>query len=417
MFYGWYVVGALFFMVFVSAGFRQSYGLFLPEWEAHFGESTLFFSLVASGGWVVNGIAQPVVGSLADRHGPRLTMGLSVGVLGGSALAIALAPSVWALGFFYVVLASFALAGAQFTPVTPLVARWFARSRGKALSVLTSGGSAGAMLLIPLAAYVMQLWSWRAAMGAMAGLMLLFSLPLVLLVVRNRPADLGLEPDGDAGDGGSRRGFLADGPLAVERWRQAYRTAPMWQLTFTYVVCGVTTAIISAHFVKFAKVEGISPTTAALAFGLLSLMNMLGVLAIGALSDRTLRKNALALIYAVRGVGFLALLGLPTSTGLWAFAVVAGSSWLATVPPTSALAAEFYGIRNAGAITGMLTMAHMLSGAAAIAGAGFVYDRVGSYDSVWAVSAGMLAGASILAWMMRERELSGRFRPMRAAEA
>ena len=99
------------------------------------------------------------------------------------------------------------------------------------------------------------------------------------------------------------------------------------------------------------------------------------------------------------------------------FAVVAGSSWLATVPPTSALAAEIYGVRNAGAITGMLTMVHMLSGAAAIAATGFAYDLLGSYDVVWLVSAVMLLGASVLAWMLRERELSARFRPVRPVEA
>ncbi len=411
-------MGAVFFMVFVSAGFRQSYGLFLPAWEGYFGQSTLFFSLVASAGWVVNGVAQPVVGALADRHGPRVVMALSVLTLGASALAIALAPSVWVLAFFYVVLASFALAGAQFTPVTPLISRWFVRKRGRALSVLTSGGSAGAMLLIPLAAYVTALTNWRVAMGLMAGFMLLLALPLVLMVVRNRPGDVGAQPDGGVSDqqGGAGRMRLADGPLAVERWRQAYRSAPMWQLTLTYVVCGVTTAIISAHFVKFAKVEGIPETTAALAFGLLSFMNMLGVLCVGVFSDKFLRKNALAVIYAVRGVGFLALLLLPTSTGLWMFAVVAGSSWLATVPPTSALATEIYGVRNAGAITGMLTMVHMLAGAAAIAATGFVYDLLGSYDSVWLVSAAMLLAASILAWMLRERELSARFQPVRAVE-
>lgn len=419
VFYGWYVVGAVFFMVFVSAGFRQSYGLFLPTWESYFGKSTLFFSLVASAGWMVNGVAQPVVGALADRHGPRVVMGWSVAVLGLSTLVIALAPSVWALVFFYVVFASFALAGAQFTPVTPLIARWFVSRRGRALGVLTSGGSAGAMVLIPLAAYVTTLSNWRVAIGAMSALMLLLALPLVLLVIRNRPSEVGALPDGDspsAPDGAPRRSPLADGPLAVERWRQAYRSAPMWQLTLTYVVCGMTTAIISAHFVRFAKEEAVPETIAALAFALLSFMNMLGVLGVGVFSDRFQRKNALALIYAVRGIGFLVLLTLPTSVGLWAFAVVSGSSWLATVPPTSALAAEIYGIRNAGAITGMLTMVHMVAGAVAIAAAGFAFEWSGSYDVVWLVSAVTLLGASAMAWTLRERELSARFHPVRVVE-
>lgn len=419
MFYGWHVVGAAFFMVFVSAGFRQGYGLFVPAWGDDFGASVTAFSFIASAGWVVNGVAQPVVGALADAHGARSVTALSLAALGVSVLGMAVAPNVWILAFFYITFASFAIAGAQFTPVTPLIARWFVRRRGAALSVLTAGGSAGAMLLIPLAANIESLWNWRVAIGVIGGMTLLLALPLVLIVIRDNPSEMGLAPDGDApGAGGSaRRGAIPEGPLTVDRWRAAYRSAPMWQLTLTYVVCGVTTAIISVHFVTFAKSEGVPETTAAYAFGLLSFMNMVCVLAMGVVSDRLLRKNALAVIYAVRGVGFLALLALPVSSGLWAFAVLAGSSWLATVPQTSALAAEIYGVRNSGAITGMLTMVHMLSGAVAVLAAGLAYDYFGSYDAVWLAATAMLAAAAFLAWMLRERELSARFNPVRPAEA
>ena len=419
MFYGWHVVGAAFFMVFVSAGFRQGYGLFVPAWGDHFNASVTVFSFIASAGWVVNGVAQPVVGALADAHGARSVTALSLAALGVSVLGMAVAPNVWILALFYITFASFAIAGAQFTPVTPLIARWFVRRRGAALSVLTAGGSAGAMLLIPLAANIESLWNWRVAIGVIGGMTLLLALPLVLIVIRDNPSDMGLSPDGDApGAGGlGRRAAIPEGPLTVDRWRAAYRSAPMWQLTLTYVVCGVTTAIISVHFVTFAKSEGVPETTAAYAFGLLSFMNMVCVLAMGVVSDRLLRKNALAVIYAVRGVGFLALLALPVSSGLWAFAVLAGSSWLATVPQTSALAAEIYGVRNSGAITGMLTMVHMLSGAVAVLAAGLAYDYFGSYDAVWLAATAMLAGAAFLAWMLRERELSARFNPVRPAEA
>ena len=419
-FYGWYVVGAVFFMAFVSIGFRQSFGLFVPSWTEQFDVSVSFLSTVAFVGWMVNGIAQPVVGGLADRYGARVVVSISVGVLGASAMAMAFSPNIWMLAFFYATLASFSNAGAMFTPITPLIARWFVRRRGAALSVITAGGSAGAMLLIPFAAYLLELSSWQVALGVIAGILLVLVLPLVLVVVRDRPSAMGLRPDGDAPTmaDGSRRPTIVDGPLTVTHWRQAYRSAPMWQLTLTYVVCGITTAVIAVHFVSFAKTEGISVTTAAIAFAVLSFTNMASVLGMGIfISDRVQRKNALTAIYAVRGLGFLALLTLPTSVGLWVFAVVAGSSWLATVPQTSALTAEVYGVRNVGAITGMLTMVHMCAGAFAVLAAGLTFDFFGSYDPVWMVSAVMLGGASLMAWMLREREVSARYMPMRLAEA
>ncbi len=415
VFYGWYIVGAVFFMIFVTAGFRQSFGLFVPAWSEDFNVSVGQLSLVASAGWVVNGLAQPVVGALADRHGPRIVMTTSVVVLGVSTLAMAFAGNIWMLAFFYATFASFSMAGAQFTPVTPLIARWFVRRRAAALSVLTSGGSAGAMLLLPFAAYLMQLTNWRAALLAIVGMLGILVLPLVVIIIRNRPEQMGLEPDGGAVGGAVSRRGTGEGPLAVEKWRHAYRTAPMWQLTFTYVVCGVTTAIISVHFVSFAKNEGISVFIAALAFGLLSMMNMLGVLGLGAVSDRFMRKNALTVIYAVRGVGFLTLLIMPISIGLWAFAVISGVSWLATVPQTSALAAEVYGVRNAGTITGMLTMVHMLAGAVAVAAAGLAYELLGSYDVVWVASVAMLGAAAFTAWSLREKDVSARYLPVQAS--
>ena len=420
IFYGWYIVAAVFFMVFVSIGFRQSFGLFLPSWTEEYEVSVSFLSTVAFVGWMVNGIAQPVVGGLADRYGARVVAAVSVAVLGLSTVAMAFSFNIWMLAFFYATLASFSNAGAMFTPITPLIARWFVRRRGAALSVITAGGSGGAMLLIPFAAYLLELANWRVALGVIAGILLVLVLPLVLVVIRNRPSLLGLRPDGDTATmaDGSQRPQIIDGPLTVSHWRQAYRSAPMWQLTLTYVVCGVTTAVIAVHFVSFAKTEGINETTAAIAFGLLSFANMASVLVMGFfISDRVQRKNALTFIYAVRGLGFLALLVMPGTMGLWVFAVIAGSSWLATVPQTSALAAEVYGVRNVGSITGMLTMVHMCAGAVAVLAAGFTFDLFGSYDPVWVVSVAMLGGASLMAWLVREREVSARYVPLRLAEA
>lgn len=420
IFYGWYIVAALLFMTFVSIGFRQSFGLFLPSWRNEFGVSVSYMSTVAFVGWMVNGIAQPVVGGLADRYGARVVACVSVAVLGVSTLAMAFSLNILMLAFFYATLASFSNAGAMFTPITPLVARWFVRRRGAALSIITAGGSGGAMLLVPFSAFLLELFNWRVALAVVAGIMLVLVLPLVMVVVRNQPSPMGLRPDGDTPgtEDGQQRQRLVDGPLTVSHWRQAYRSSPMWQLTLTYVVCGVTTAIIAVHFVSFANTEGISETTAALAFALLSFSNVASVLAVGfLLSDRLQRKDTLAMVYAVRGLGFLALLVMPTPMGLWAFAVVAGSSWLATVPQTSALAAEIYGIRNSGSITGMLTMVHMCAGAVAVLAAGFTYDYFLSYDPVWVVCVVMLAGASLMASRVREREVSARYMPMRLAEA
>ena len=88
-------------MVFVSAGFRQSYGLFIPSWIDEFEVSVSTISFVSAGGWVVNGIAQPIVGRMSDQHGARVVMVWSVVVLGISTLGMAFATGIWVLAFFY----------------------------------------------------------------------------------------------------------------------------------------------------------------------------------------------------------------------------------------------------------------------------------------------------------------------------
>ena len=224
---------------------------------------------------------------------------------------------------------------------------------------------------------------------------------------------MGLEPDGDApevaeGAPDARNPELV-GPLAVEEWRDAYRSAPMWLLSFSYVVCGVTTATISIHFVPYAIDQGVSTSVAALAFGLLSFINLLGVLGVGVISDRIQRKTALTVIYAMRGVAFLLLTLIPGAIGLWVFAAVAGFSWLATVPTTSALTAELYGVKKTGTLTGVLSMVHQLAGAAAVLVAGITFSVFGTYAYAFAGMAVLLMLAAVATWLVNERGCSARF--------
>ena len=414
VFYGWYVIGAMFFMVLVGVGGRLGFSLFFETWKEEFGVSIVALSAVASAGWAFSGVSQLVMGGLSDRFGGRVVMSVSMLVMGVGTVLMGLATNIWVLALIYVPIVSFAMGGVLFVPTTAVVARWFRRRRGAAMGLLSSGGSVGGMLLVPLMAYLLVLVDWRATWIIVGAIMLLLAFPLLLMVVRNSPREIGLWPDGDDAPPEEMRSSLGTaterrGPLNVDRWRSAYRTAPMWQLTSSYLVCGVTTATISIHFVPFAVAEGISTSTAALAFGVLSLANMLGVITAGILSDRMQRKNMLAVIYAVRGLGFLLLVLLPTSVGLWVFAVVAGASWLASVPQTSALTAEVYGIERAGTLTGMLTMVHQFAGAVAVLLAGVAFTAFDTYAPAFLTAAAMLGFASFTSWTLRERTCSVRF--------
>ena len=207
------------------------------------------------------------------------------------------------------------------------------------------------------------------------------------------------------------------GPLFTRRWRDAFRTAPMWQLSLAYWVCGVTTGSVSIHYVRWAISEGISPATAALAFGLLSGINAGAVILLGSLSDRVPRKTLLGMVYLVRGLAFLLLVVLPGPTALWAFAIVGGASWLATVPLTTALAADLYGLKHLGTLVGLINFFHQAGGALAVYLFGLVFDAQGNYDVAFLAGMATLIAAGGLSLCVRERRYSTRYAAAGAAGA
>ena len=321
----------------------------------------------------------------------------------------------------YGLLVSAAAGGVFPTPAASVVASWFARRRGTAMSFVAFGGSAGGIVLVPFAAYLLIAANWRVAWIAMGASMLVLVVPLLIVLVRSDPRDMGLRVDGDAAPAASGEATGASvhrvAPLLAQEWRHSFRSAPIWQLSMAYGVCGVTTAVIAVHYVRWAATEGISPGTAALAFGLLSAINGVGLLTVGSISDRMQRKHLLGSVYLVRGVAFLMLVVLPGVPALWTFAVIGGMSWLATVPLTTSLTADVYGLRHVGTLNGLVMMVHQLGGAAAVVIAGLAFDRWGSFDATYLVGAGLLVVAGLLCFTIREKTYSVRYQPLTLVDA
>lgn len=284
------------------------------------------------------------------------------------------------------------------------------------MSFVVAGASAGGLVMVPFAAYLLEIADWRTVWLIMGGIILLLGLPLMAIIVRSDPADMGLQPDGDRAGEGDGIGVAGDvavsirvAPLETHHWRESFRSPPMWQLSLAFSVCGVTTAIIAVHYVRWAESESISAGTAALALGVLFAINGVGLVIVGWISDHMPRKNLLGTLYWVRSVAFLALIFLPGTTALWAFAIIGGISWLATVPLTTGLTADVYGIRNIGTINGLINMSHQLGGGAAVIIAGVVFDLWDTYDPAFAGAAVLLGLAGAVSFAIRERKYSVRY--------
>ena len=188
----------------------------------------------------------------------------------------------------------------------------------------------------------------------------------------------------------------------------------MWQISGAYFVCGMTTGILHVHFVPFVMGQEYSRSMAAMAFGLMSAMNFVGVLVIGTMSDRMVRKNLLAAVYMARSAAYVIFLLAPGPVAIWGGAIIAGLSWLASVPLTTSLTAEMYGLKKIGVLSGMVFMVHQAGSATSIYLGGLLYDRYGSYTIAFATAAALLFGASLLSFSIREKRYSVKYCPLPA---
>ena len=366
---------------------------------------------VLSLGIFVGALSFIVMGYLYDKYGGRRVISAALIMVGISVFLLSRVNSIFGLILIYGILGSFASSGASFVTIHSLLAKWFYRRRGLAMSLSAAGGSIGPLLFAPFCAFLIEAFDWRTAFLFIGGMVLFIGAPLSALFIRDDP--LGQIPDSERDDPGIQDKeevqVEMEGPLFTSRWKQALSTSPFWQLSAAYLVCGITTNIISVHFVPFAEDQGVPKITAATIFGIMMGLNSVGVISAGVLSQKFSQHRVLGFTYALRGVAYIALLTIGGTTGMWAFALIAGMSWIATASVTSSLVADIYGVRNLGTLNGMSNMVHQIGGALSVLVAGELQALTGSYEIPFAIAGATLLFASIAAFSVKEKKYSYRY--------
>jgi MFS family permease len=409
LFYGWVIVATTFLIALVTVGGRSAFGVFVVPMSEEFGWSRSTISLAAALGFLVNGLSQPFVGRLFDTLGGRKVILASLAIFGVTTILLATTFHIVFLIVVFGVLMSIAWSGTSLTTTSALLSRWFQRRRATVLSLSTAGASAGGLLLVPWAMYVLQQTDWRLTWVALGVLVLAVAWPLAWFFLKDDPTDLGLLADGEQPSADGRQvnpTRAAEGPLQADSWRMAVRSWPFWQLSAAYCVCGFTTAVLTTHFIPYAIDRGFTPSMAATALGVMNGLNVVGVIVMGALADRWGRKNLLALVYAGRGGAYALLLLAPDPWGLWGFAAIAGFSYWATAPLTTSLTADVYGLKALGTLSGLTFLIHQVGGAASIQFAGLMRDVAGSYTLPLTIAGIALLPAALSAFSIREKQYS-----------
>jgi sugar phosphate permease len=397
--YAWVVAGVTFLTLLVAAGLRATPGVLIVPLEAEFGWSRTTISFAIGVNIFLYGLIGPFAAAVMDRFGLRRTM---LGALAGIATGVALTPQMtrpWQLILLWGVVVGTGSGATALVLGATVVARWFAVRRGLVIGVLTASTATGQLIFLPLLAALAENYGWRSVSLTVAGAALAL-LPVVALLMRDRPEEIGLTRYGAAGN--ERPAVAARGNPAATALlvlRDGLRSRDFWLLAGSFFICGASTSgLIGTHLIAACFDHGIPQVAGATLLAAMGIFDLIGTTLSGWLSDRWSNRGLLAWYYGLRG---LSLIYLPFAFdisfyGLSLFAVFYGLDWIATVPPTVRLVTKAFGTERGPIMFGWIAAAHQLGAALAAFAAGALRVTLGTYLQAFMLSGLLCLVAAVM---------------------
>ena len=412
-FYGWAIVAVAFVTMALGVNARTAFSLLFPPILGETGWARAETAGAFSFGFVVTALLSPLLGRLMDRFGPRLVMELGVGATALGLLLAALVREPWQL---FLTLGALVGAGTTclgYTGHGLFLPNWFVRRRGLAMSIAYAGAGVGSILVLPAVQWMIERHGWRATCVVM-GLALLAVLAPLNLLLRKRPQDMGLEPDGDAAEGAPghvpRPDNVVDRAWAAIDWTlaRAARTARFWWLAAGYFTAMFAWYAVQVHQTQVLMEAGFSGTYAAWALGFVSLAGIPGQIALGHASDRVGREWVWTVGCAGFAICYVALLligAAPSAALLWTMVIAQGFLGYGLTSVVSAIPAEIFAGRHYGSIFGALMGMGVAGGAAGPWLTGLAYDLTGSYAAGFWAAIGCCAFSTAAIWIAAPRHV------------
>ena len=410
-FYGWGIVAVAFVTMGVGVNARTAFSLLFPPILDEFGWDRGVTAGAFSFGFLVSAALSPFIGRLMERRGPRVVIEMGVGVMTAGFLLATLVRQPWHL---YATLGMLVGAGGNclgYTAHALFLPNWFVRRRGLALSLAFSGVGVGSIIVLPWLQTIIASDGWRAACWA-AGLLVLALLAPLNLLLRWKPEELGLEPDGDRAShdvaAASRRTNVVDPAWVAVDWTlaRALRTARFWWIVVGYVTGMFAWYAVQVHQTKYLVEIGFGASDAAWALGFVSFAAIPGQIGFGHLSDRIGREWIWTVGCAGFAVCYLALLLMahaPTPTLLYLMIASQGVLGYSLTSVIGAIPAEIFEGRHYGTIFGTLMLAAIAGGAAGPWLTGLLHDGTGSYTRAFWIAIGCCALSAMAIWLAAPR--------------
>jgi MFS family permease len=404
-FYGWVIVAVTFVTMAIGVNARTAFSLFFPPIIDEFGWERGVTAGAFSFGFVVSGAVSPLIGRLMDRAGPRAVMELGVALMAGGLLLAPLTTQPWHLYLTIGVMVGAGSVCLGYSGQSLFLPNWFHRRRGLAIGLAFAGVGIGSMTLLPWVQHMIEQTGWRTACTAM-GILILVVLGPINLLLRKRPEDIGLQPDGDAAPSAANRpvSYVVDPDWAGIDWTlsRAVRTARFWWLAIGYFGGLYIWYAVQVHQTKYLLDIGFSPGVAVWALGLVSLLGIPGQILLGHVSDRVGREwiwTASCFGFVICFAALIALAQFPTLLLVYAMVLAQGALGYGLTSIMGAVVLEIFQGKEFGSIFGTVMLAALAGGAAGPWVTGLLHDLTGSYALAFAIGIAMSGLSAFAIWM------------------
>ncbi len=363
------------FVVNVTMGVRQTFGLFSGDFEIDCGISNTEFGLAIALHALVWGIVTPIFGRFADKHGGSKMVIFTLIIYGVGVLALG---NNFNTGTWFQInlglLVGIGLGGAAGTILAPVVTKHFPnQSRGKAAGYVTAFGGLGMFIFPILTKYLMVEVGWQSTFTVFAIILFIMCIPGLFLKKpdgQNEDVTLKKEPE------------KSDSVIKVLKESFAHKGFRL--LVLGFFVCGFQITLVATHVPRYVQDRGLDDWTGFAILSLIGLFNIIGVLIMGYLSDKYSKKMLLAGLYFFRAISIMLFIFLPPSNiSAIVFGITFGLLWLATVPATNGIVAQVFGAKNLSMLFGIVFLNHQIGSFLGAYLGGVFYDMFGNYDYAW----------------------------------
>jgi MFS family permease len=378
--YAWIVVGVMFVVILASVGVRAAPGVLIVPLQDAFGWNAGIVSGAVALNILLFGLVGPFAAGLIQVIGLKQTVLFSMLLLVIGAGLSSFVTEIWQLYLTWGVLVGLGSGAGMIGLATAIANRWFVQRRGLVIGVLTASNASGQLVFLPLLASLVVSYGWHIVPLVVA-LVILALIPVVLLMLPESPASIGLGPFGS--------NEIVELPprsgnpfaIAIAGLVRGARSVDFWLLFISFAVCGFSTnGLVATHLIPFCMDHGIAAVSAAGLLAAMGVFDLIGTTLSGHLTDRYDSRILLFWYYGLRG---LSLMVLPFTNfdivSLAIFSVFYGLDWVATVPPTVTLTNEVFGKKDAPVIVSWIVAGHQIGGALAAFGAGEMRFLTGSY--------------------------------------